>query len=92
MFKNRDEERAIERNKVLELGFEMRITLQEDQKEGISQIHKILLKILRRESKAIGGRCCNISDETLSRPEAEERQDQIAKFNSDRVKGFVKTW
>lgn len=45
----------------------------------------------KRESKALEGRCFNISGEILSKPEAVDLRDEIAKFNSDIVKLFVRT-
>jgi len=44
----------------------------------------------KRESKALEGRCFNISGEILSKPEAIDLREEIAKFNSNIVKLLVR--
>jgi len=40
----------------------------------------------KRESRALEGRCFNIIREILSKPEAVDLREEIAKFNSDILK------
>jgi len=87
----RDEEKAMGRKEVLELGLGIEITRYEDQEERVFCVYKILLKILR-ESKVFIGRFGNIKGEILSIPEAGERREEIALLSLDNVKGLVRIW
>lgn len=52
---------------------------------------KILFIIDKRHARAFEGRCFSIIGDILSRPDAVDFREDMAKFNSDMVKTLVRT-
>lgn len=50
-------------------------------------VHYVIM--VRRETKTLSGRCFNITGKILSRPEAQDFLETMAKFNSVILKSFV---